>query len=73
LRYLTLIIAVALVTGCGADVVMVQPRTGETISCRESFWGLDPWSQKEACVGDHITRGWTRAGDQSELNINGQR
>ena len=21
---------------------------------------LNPWSQKEACVGDYITRGWTR-------------
>jgi len=61
LRYLMLIIAAGFLTGCAADVVMVNPRTGETAICRESLQGLNPWSQKEACVGDYITRGWTRA------------
>ncbi|HYB72951.1 MAG TPA: hypothetical protein VED18_06240 [Candidatus Sulfotelmatobacter sp.] len=61
MRYLMLIIAAGFLTGCAADVVMVNPRTGETAICRESLQGLNPWSQKEACVGDYITRGWTRA------------
>jgi len=61
LRCLVLIIVAGLLSGCAADVVMVNPRTGETAICRESLQGLNPWSQKEACVGDYITRGWTRA------------
>jgi len=56
-----LIVAAGFLTGCAADVVMVNPRSGETAICRESLGGLNPWSQKEACVGDYITRGWTRA------------
>ena len=61
MRYLTLIIAVALLSGCAADVMMVNPRSGETAICRESLRGLNPWSQQEACVGNYIARGWTRA------------
>jgi len=61
LRHLMLIVAAGFLTGCAADVVMVNPRSGETAICRESLGGLNPWSQKEACVGDYITRGWTRA------------
>ncbi len=60
LRYLTVIAAAGLLTGCAADVVMVNPRTGETTICKEDLRGLNPWSQKEACVGDHITQGWIR-------------
>jgi len=56
------VVAVSLLlAGCAADVVMLDPRTGQTVVCRESLHGLDPWSQKEACVGDHTARGWTRA------------
>ena len=58
---LVLVAVSVLLAGCAADVVMVNPRTGETVVCRESLHGLDPWSQKEACVGDHTARGWTRA------------
>jgi len=38
--------------------VMLIPRTGETTTCRAST--LDPWSQQEACVGDHIAHGWRK-------------
>lgn len=62
LRYLTVIAAAGVLAGCAADVVMVNPRTGETAICRENLQGLSPWSQKEACVGDYITQGWIRAG-----------
>ena len=33
LRYLALIAAACLLSGCAADVVMVNPRTGETARC----------------------------------------
>lgn len=45
-------------TGCARDVVMLNPRTGETTTCRAS--SLNPWSQQEGCVGDHIAQGWKR-------------
>ena len=48
-------------SGCAADVVLTNPRTGETVTCTERLRGLDPWSQKEACVGKHIAEGWIRA------------
>jgi len=59
LRHLTLIIAVCLLTGCARDVVMVNPRTGETAVCRAS--PLNPWSQQESCIGDQIAQGWKRS------------
>jgi len=61
-RYLTLIVAASLLTGCATDVVMVNPRTGEASICRESLRGLNPWSQQEACIGGYIAGGWVRAG-----------
>jgi hypothetical protein len=53
--------AVCLLGGCAADVVMVNPRTGETASCPASHGGLNPWSQQAACIGDYTAGGWTRA------------
>jgi hypothetical protein len=44
--------------GCAGNVVMLNPRTGETTTCRAS--SLNPWSQQEACVGDHIAQGWKK-------------
>jgi uncharacterized protein YceK len=64
MRHLMLVIAVGVMTGCAADVMMVNPRTGETAVCRESLQGLNPWSQKEACVGDYITQGWKKLESQ---------
>ena len=56
---MTLIIAAAgLVAGCAQDVAMVDPRTGDTTICRAS--PLNPWSQQESCIGDHIAQGWKR-------------
>ncbi len=61
-RSLLLVVVVGvLAAGCAADVTMVNPRTAERVVCRESLRGLDPWSQKAACVGDYTARGWTRA------------
>jgi hypothetical protein len=64
LRYLALILLIAIpsvLSGCAADVVMVNPRSGQTAMCRASLRGLNPWSQQEACVGEHIADGWVRA------------
>ena len=61
MRYATLIVAACLLTGCAADIVMVNPRTGEAAICRESLRGLNPWSQQDACIADHIAQGWSRA------------
>ena len=43
------------------DVALVNPRTGETAVCPASLQGVNPWSQQEACIGDHIAGGWVRA------------
>jgi hypothetical protein len=52
------IIAVCVVMGCARDVVMLNPRTGETTTCRAS--ALNPWSQQETCIGEHIAHGWRK-------------
>jgi hypothetical protein len=59
--YLTLLTTACLLSGCAADVAMINPRTGEKATCRESLKGLNPWSQKEACVGKYIAEGWIKA------------
>ena len=62
LRYLTLIVpAACLLAGCATDVVMQNPRTGDMATCRASVRGLNPWSQQDACIADHIAQGWRRA------------
>ena len=58
-RALALILVASLLAGCAADVAMVNPRTGEKTVCPAS--PLNPWSQQEACIGDHIAQGWKRA------------
>ena len=62
-RYLALVLVIvvaSVVSGCATDVVMRHPRTGETATCRASLAGFNPWSQQEACIGDHIAGGWVR-------------
>jgi hypothetical protein len=60
-RYLTLIVAAFLLPSCATDVAMQNPRTGETATCRASLRGLNPWSQQDACIADHLAQGWRRA------------
>jgi uncharacterized protein YceK len=57
-RYVMLVVAAYVLSGCSADVVMVNPRNGETTTCPASPW--NPWSQQEACIGDHTAQGWKR-------------
>jgi hypothetical protein len=60
LRCGILIVVATISTGCANDVVMQNPRTGMTEVCPESLRGLDPWSQKMACVANHEAEGWVR-------------
>ncbi len=60
LRYLVLIVMASVMTGCASDVVLRNPRTGETVTCEASLKGLNPWSQHETCIGGYIERGWIR-------------
>lgn len=60
-RYAVLVAVGCLATGCAQDVMVLNPRTGTTEVCRQSLAGLDPWSQTEGCVADHIAQGWTRS------------
>jgi len=60
-RALALLALACALGGCAADVVMLNPRTGETTTCAASARGLNPWSQQEACIGDHVAAGWVRA------------
>jgi hypothetical protein len=59
-RFLVVVIGVCALTGCARDVVMRNPRTGETKTCRAN--SLNPWAKQDACIGDHIARGWIKAG-----------
>jgi len=62
-RCLAAIVVVVLASmsgGCASDVVLLNPRTGETDTCRASLHGFNPWSQQEACIGEHIADGWVR-------------
>ena len=61
IRCLSLVVAAVLVSGCATDVVMRNPRTGETATCKASLAGFNPWSQQAACIGEHIAGGWVRA------------
>jgi hypothetical protein len=63
-RYLGLIAVALLMSGCAADVVMLNPRTGDTRICRAH--PMDPWSQQQACIGDLVTQGWKRSQSTTE-------
>lgn len=65
MRYLTLIVATYSLAACASDsnVAMQDPRTGETVTCRQSLAGLNPWSQTYACVTEHAAQGWVTTGE----------
>ena len=58
-RHLSLMIAAAMLASC-ADVIVKNPQTGAVETCQQSAYGLDPWSQTQACVADHLAQGWIR-------------
>jgi len=57
-RYLIPLIVAGVLTGCASDVVVLNPRTGERATCPAS--PLNPWSQQESCIGQHMAQGWKR-------------
>ena len=61
MRFVMLIVVASVLTGCASDVHVLDPRTGETAVCPASAMGLNPWSQQDACVAEHLAQGWTRA------------
>jgi hypothetical protein len=49
------------ICGCGSGVESVQdPRTGQTETCTgPGMNDLSPWSDRDACLADHVAQGWT--------------
>jgi hypothetical protein len=43
---------------CSVPVVLQNPQTGETVTCTAGWRDQSPWSQREACVSDHVAQGW---------------
>jgi len=58
-RVAAIMTAGLLLAGCSGPIVVENPRTGETIVCSAGGAAeLNPWSQHDACVADHVTEGW---------------
>lgn len=55
--------AASMLAACANDVVMRDPRTGQSAVCRQSLSGLDPWSQTDGCVAAHAEQGWRIIGE----------
>jgi hypothetical protein len=55
------VMALAALGGCGSGVEAAQnPQTGETVTCTGSQMSdMSPWSQRDACIADHVAQGWT--------------
>jgi hypothetical protein len=58
-RCTVLIVACGMAAGCTHDVVVQNPQTGVSETCRESLGGFNPYSQTMGCVADHVAQGWT--------------
>jgi hypothetical protein len=58
-RCTVLIVACGVAAGCTQDVVVQNPQTGVSETCRGSLDGFNPWSQTMSCVADHVAQGWT--------------
>jgi hypothetical protein len=58
-RVATIIAAGLMLAGCSSPFIVQNPRTGETVVCEEGAYELNPWSQHDACVADHVAQGWT--------------
>jgi hypothetical protein len=58
MRKLTLFLGLCLLAGCADAVTVQNPRTSEAVTCGSQTWELNPWSQHDACVADHLAQGW---------------
>lgn len=62
LRGLAWALAAGTLAACTSDITLQNPRTGETVTCRESLQGANPWSQTDACATGYLTQGWVTTG-----------
>jgi hypothetical protein len=61
MRRLSLMIALFALSGCNHDVALRNPVTGEVATCRAgTLADINPWSQVDMCVEEHVSEGWTR-------------
>jgi hypothetical protein len=58
MRYAILLVTGLLLQACSVPMVVQNPQTGETVTCTEGWRDQSPWSQREACVSDHLAQGW---------------
>jgi hypothetical protein len=58
IRVAAIFLAGMSLAACSSPVVLQNPRTNETTTCNEGAGDWSPWSQQQACVGDHIAQGW---------------
>jgi hypothetical protein len=64
IRVAAIFLAGMSLAGCSSPVVLQNPQTGETVTCTEGASDRSPWSQQQACVGDHIAQGWVVKNDE---------
>jgi len=59
MRQLRLAIALICLAGCSQDIALKDPATGAIATCRAGgLVDLNPWSQQDMCVEDHVAEGW---------------
>lgn len=71
-RCLLLSITALILAACVSDVALQNPRTGETVTCREDLKGFNPWSQTDACVSGYLTQGWVTTGRDRDVPLNSE-
>lgn len=58
---LCLLFALMPLAGCSHDVTLKNPTTGTVATCRAGALGeINPWSQQDMCVEQHVSEGWLR-------------
>jgi hypothetical protein len=58
IRAAAISLAAMSLAACSSPLVLQNPQTGETVTCTEGVGDWSPWSQQQACIGDHIAQGW---------------
>jgi len=71
-------IGVLILSGCTESTVLVNPRTGERITCsaptdRQGVVAIDPFGKRENCVQQHEAAGFVQADNltpEQRTNLN---
>jgi len=58
IRSAAISLAAMSLAACSSPLAVQNPHTGETVTCTDGASDWSPWSQQQACVGDHIAQGW---------------